>query len=373
MNMVIRLLVLLLQCGLATAVVAAEREIRVEGADGFVLEGRLAHPEGAELEDLTRVIVLLHGSGPQSMDEDLTAVTRDGKSNLFFKTLSDALVTRGFGVLRYHKRSYQSRLAIEADPLFVRGEVFKAFSANPLKYFIDDGAAAAARARALCPAARIYLLGHSQGTSIALWLTREVEEIAGVALIGFANPPLDTLVLEQTVYRPLGIFDEADADRDGFLSRKELARPDPLLRSLEAQMSLVDQDGDGRLARAEFMAGNYSNLLFSDLLGSAYRVEEARRPCPADVVKELDIPVVFFQGEWDNQTPAYSALAVQLANRALWKKDNLSFHFFPKLGHALDRRDDYRDLRYDTIDAATKQVLVERLDALFPGRESGSE
>ena len=374
MNHTIKLLsVAFLLCVCTTSAFAAEKEIQVTAADGFALDGRLAYPDDAELDKLSRVIVLLHGSGPQSMDEDLTAVTRGGKSNLFFKTLSDALVAKGLSVLRYNKRSYQSQLAIKADGAFAQSESFKAYAANPLKYFIDDAAAAVAHARKLCPAAKIYLLGHSQGAAIALWLTREVENIAGVALIGFANPPLESLLLEQVVYRYLPLFDKADANRDGFLDKEEQAGPDPVKTSIRAQMSLIDQDVDGKLSRAEFMAGNYSNLLFADMLGSAYRQEEARRPRLSDIVKTLDIPVVFFQGQWDNQTPAYYAMAVQLANRAVWKKDNLSFHFFPKLGHALDPRDEYLDLQFDTIDPEALGVLVEKLDALFKGGEAEQE
>jgi pimeloyl-ACP methyl ester carboxylesterase len=373
MKLLIKLLVVLFLCGSTTTGFAAEIEIQVIGTDGFALEGRLAYPDDTVIAELPRVIVLLHGSGPQSMDEDLTAVTRDNKSNLFFKVLSDALITKGFGVLRYHKRSHQIQLAAKADPAFAQSNLVKAVSANPLKYFIDDGAAAVRKAREVCPAAKIYLLGHSQGTYIALWLTEEMEEIAGIGLIGFANPPLETLVLEQTVYRSLPMFDKVDEDRDGYLNKEELAQPDPMISALKAQMALIDLDGDGRLARAEFMAGNYTNLMFADMLGSAYREEEARRPRPVDIIKELDIPVVFLQGEWDNQTPAYNALAVQLANRAMWKKSNLSFHIFPKLGHALDRREEYLDLQFDTIDPEAKTVLVETLDELFKGTASGSE
>jgi len=43
-----------------------------------------------------------------------------------------------------------------------------------------------------------------------------------------------------------------------------------------AQLPLLDLDGDGRISRSEFMAGNFSNLLF-DMSSSmpAYRVQEA--------------------------------------------------------------------------------------------------
>ena len=360
-----RCLGLLLAICLALPASAAEKEIAVTGRDGFELSGRLAYPDTTAPVALSRVIVLLHGSGPQSMDEDLTAVTRDGKSNLFFKTVSDALIGQGFGVLRYNKRSYQCQTAAATDPTFYQSELFQAFMADPLHYFIEDAAAATDLARTLCPAAKIYLLGHSQGTYLALWLAHQDRDIAGVALVGFANSPVEALMLEQTVYRFLPVFTEADGNADGYLDLNELAGSDPILMSLKFQMGLLDLDQDSRISRSEFKAGNYVNLLFTDPFGPAYRTEEARRPRPADAVKDLQIPVIFLQGGWDNQTPAYNVLAVQLANRMRWKKENLTFHVFPRLGHALDHRDSYRDIHFDTIDPEALQTMCETLSERF--------
>ena len=365
MFLVCRCLGLMLTLCLAWPVLAAEQEIAVTGHDGFELSGRLAYPDEADPAALAAVIVLLHGSGPQSMDEDLTAATRGGKSNLFFKTVSDALVGKGFGVLRYHKRSHQCQLAAAQDPSFYQSELFQAFMADPLNDFIDDAVAATDLARALCPAAKVYLLGHSQGTYLALWLAHQDRNIAGVALIGFANSPLETLMLEQTVYRSLPVFTAADSNADGYLDLTEMSGNDPILMSLKFQMGLLDLDQDSRISQSEFKAGNYVNLLFSDPFGPAYRTEEARRPRPADAVKDLTIPVVFLQGGWDNQTPAYNVLAVQIANQMRWKKENLIFHVFPELGHALDHRDSYSDIQYDTVDPEALRVMSETLAERF--------
>ena len=360
-----RFLGLMLTIGLALPILAAEQDVAVTGHDGFELSGRLAYPDATDPAALTRVIVLLHGSGPQSMDEDLTAVTRDGKTNLFFKTVSDALVGEGFGVLRYNKRSYQCQTAAAADPSFYQSELFQSFMADPLNYFIEDAVAATDLARSLCPAAQVYLLGHSQGTYLALWLAHQDRNIAGVALVGFANSPLEALMLEQTVYRSLPYFTGADGNADGYLDLTEMSGSDPVLMSLRFQMGSLDLDQDSRISLDEFKAGNYVNLLLADPFGSAYRTEEARRPRPADAVKDLQVPVVFLQGAWDNQTPAYNVLAVQIANHLQWQKDNLTFHVFPGLGHALDHRDAYGDLGFDTIDPEALRVLRETLADRF--------
>ena len=63
----------------------------------------------------------------------------------------------------------------------------------------------------------------------------------------------------------------------------------------------------------------------------------------------------------DNQTPAYHAKAIEIVNRRGWKKRNLHFRFFAGLGHALDPRDDYDDVRYRRAAPETMKLLAETL------------
>lgn len=334
----------------------------VVGSDGFVLEGRIALPAADSLVE--RIVVLLHGSGPQSMDEDLSTVTRDGKQNLFFRDLSDALSPAGFAVLRYNKRSYQSNLRRQRDPTFAGSEIFVAYAANPLKYFVDDAMAAVRDVEKRFPDADIYLLGHSQGSYIALQVAREMPQVKGVALIGFALSSTDVLIFEQTVYRPLPLFGALDTNMDDVLDSTELGADDPVANSLRSQMAIIDLDTDGMLSEMEFQAGNLSNLMLSDGAG-ILREQEARYPRPAEILAAATFKVAFFQGMWDNQTPAYNTQAVELVARHVWGKDAFRFFYFDGLGHALDARTGYGDLRFDTIDPGAKETIVRELDSFF--------
>jgi pimeloyl-ACP methyl ester carboxylesterase len=334
-----------------------EEAFPVVGSDGFELDGLLAIPDGGAVE---RVVVLLHGSGPQSMDSDLTAVTRGGKQNLLFKDLSSALVAAGFAVVRYNKRSYQVSLELQQDPSFVQSEAYTTFASNPLNYFVDDAVAAVRQVRDRYPDAELRLFGHSQGAYVALQVSQQVPDIAGLALVGFALSSTDVMLFEQTVYRPLPLFTDLDGNGDGLLDAEELGSADPVAASLSAQMAIIDLDGDGSLSQAEMQAGNLSNLVIRDLAGSL-RAQEAAYPRPAEILAGLDMDVVFFQGLWDNQTPAYNALAVQLVARIVWQKNNFRFHFFPELGHALDARDRYDDLQYSTIDPDALATIVREI------------
>ena len=101
------------------------------------------------------------------------------------------------------------------------------------------------------------------------------------------------------------------------------------------------------------------------LRGMYYRLQEAQYPTMSKILKKTKIPVAFFQGLWDNQTPAYNAQAIQVLAKTVWKKDNLKFWFFPKLGHVLDPRDSYNDLFYRNADPEALKKVSQELDKLF--------
>ncbi len=353
-----QLLVLLV---LALPALADEQAVTVKSFDGFGLEARIATPAAGP----KKVIVILHGSGPSNMDGDITSATRNRQKNLFYKDLSDALVKEGFGVLRYNKRSYQIGLSIRADPEFRGKPVFKGYLANPLKYFVDDAAAMAAFARKRFPASKVYLLGHSQGSYIALQLAHSTTFIKGVALIGFALSGIDTLIFEQTAYRPMSLFRGLDKDRNGLIEAQELEGGGTLGRQLKAQLGVIDLDADGKISETELKAGNLSNLILRDAVGQAYRIQEAKYPRVAEILKATRLKVAFFQGNWDNQTPPYNARSVQLINKLIWKKPTLRFWFFPRRGHALDPREGYADLQYQPADPKILQTLASELKAFF--------
>jgi pimeloyl-ACP methyl ester carboxylesterase len=215
------------------------------------------------------------------------------------------------------------------------------------------------------PNARLYLLGHSEGTYIALQEAKDDPLISGVAMIGFFAQSLDTALVEQVVYRNAADFDALDKDGDGSLDEAELAGDSSLQKTLRSQMAILDLNEDGKLQRSEFMAGNYANFLVDDPASHIreYRIEQAALPRPAEIIAKARFKISFFQGEWDNQTPSYAAKAVQLMNNIKWQKPELKFHFFPGLGHALDRRSSNQDIVFRPIDREALNTLASELDA----------
>jgi hypothetical protein len=91
--------------------------------------------------------VLIHGSGPQDMNEDISDISASGTKNLFFVDVSSALVSKGFAVIRYNKRAYQWKKAVKNDTAFVNSSKYKKYAANPLKHFVEDAAAPGRQSR----------------------------------------------------------------------------------------------------------------------------------------------------------------------------------------------------------------------------------
>lgn len=341
-------------------------KFHLKSFDGFKMETVVETPDELKNTDVRRVVIFLHGSGPQSMDEDLTEISAPGVKNLFFADISKAFVEAGFTVVRYNKRSFEMGIKIRANKDFIKSKVYKKYEKNVLKHFVEDARHYAKWAQNRFPKARIYFLGHSQGASVALWAANETPEVDGVALIGFAPQSLDTLLFVQTVYRPLWIFESFDKNKDSQLDKNEFKGKNDFQKSLLSQMPIIDLDKDGKLQKSEFMAGNLSNVFLDmDPFLKSFRADILSYPTQAEIIKNSKFKIAFFQGELDNQTPSYNAKAVQLLNNIVWKKNNLFFHFFPGLGHALDKRKDFNDLIFHKINSAALKKMTSELDVFW--------
>ena len=347
---------------LATSASAGETSLAIPARGGMKLPARLASPPGA----VSKVVILIHGSGPHGMDGDLTEATRDKQPNKVFVQYSDALVERGFAVLRYDKRSFVWKQRITKDAKATKTKEFKTFEASPLEFFVDDAIAAVRWVRARFPKAKVVLLGVSQGTWVALQVAHRMPDVYGVGLVGFYTQSIETLTFEQVANRPIRMLAAHDKDGDGRFSRAELAAV-PALAGLVAQMAILDIDGDDHVSFDEIRGGNLVNLLGRDMFGAGYRRYEAAQPTVQEILKGAKFKVAFFQGLLDNQTPAYHAHAIQILSQLVWKvgPDRMRFRFYPQLGHVLDRRDSIHDLAFRRVDAAAGKDMARRMADFF--------
>ncbi len=359
-----------LAVGFGSAALAEDPPLHLPGRDGFELEAKITVPAGVADDAVQQVVVLVHGSGPAGLDHDLTAVTAGDEPNLFFRDIADALVAEGLAVLRYNKRSYEVQQRAKADAAFLEGPVVAALKERPLEHFIDDVGAMVGHARQRFPKAQVVVIGVSQGTYLALQVAEAEKSIDALVLIGFYATSLDSLIYEQMVHRSLGIFDGLDTNGDAHLTADELKNGGQIGIQLLMQSQLLDMNKDERCSRSEFMAGNFTNLVARDILGTAYRTHEASLPRVGQILSRLEIPVLFFQGEWDNQTPAFHARGVDMTNRAMWGRKNFTFRYLAERGHILDPRESYGDLVYQHADPAVLSEIAKAIVALRPAPEA---
>ncbi|MEO0603583.1 MAG: alpha/beta fold hydrolase, partial [Myxococcota bacterium] len=159
-------------------------------SDGLDLEGTFVVPEHRADESVP-VVVLVHGSGPNSRD-----VPVSGQLNLafgftfdLFAELSDGLVDEGIAVLRYDKRTCTSANGCRND--------YPPPDANvTVDDFLTDAAAAVgfAASQTDIDPDRVFVVGHSQGATLVPPLLRDVPELDGGVLLAGPFRTIDALL-----------------------------------------------------------------------------------------------------------------------------------------------------------------------------------
>ena len=237
-------------------------------------------------------IVLVHGSGPNDMDETL------GVSKMF-KDLAWGLASRGIAVLRYTKRShkYGAQGADDFNTFTLKDET------------IDDARAAVAMLAATpeINSKRIYVAGHSLGAYAGPRIASGNPQIAGLILMAGNTRPLADLIVEQTRY--------------------EIGLSGPITA---AGQKAIDQ---AETSVREFMNPDLRPGMTVNFLGvplPASYVLDMRSYDQAEVAASLKIPILVLQGERDYN--------VSMADFDGWKKAlaghaNATFKAYPALDH----------------------------------------
>lgn len=144
----------------SSAVAFTERGFEVVNGE-HRLPGTLCLPDG----DVRAVVVFVHGSGPQDRDETLGP-------NRFFLSLAHAFAAEGIASLRYDKRTFVEKRAVE-------GFTYREES-------VDD-AICAARLLHEAGYRHIYIVGHSLGGHLAPLIVNGAKEWVEGAVILSGN------------------------------------------------------------------------------------------------------------------------------------------------------------------------------------------
>lgn len=248
-----------------------ERDVQVPaGADS--LPGTLCVPRAA---GPVPVVVLTHGSGPNDRDETIGP-------NKPFRDIAHGLAARGIASLRYDKRTFARRGAIDLATFTVEQEV------------IADAVAAVgfARSQPGIDAARAFLLGHSLGGTLApLVAERLGGALRGVILLAPSARPLDSVIVEQTAFR-----------------MRVAGQPDSGIAAQTAEL-------EEAFARVRSGAAADSEVVLG---ASAHYWRDLFARAPLDVLRALPVPVLVLQGGKDYQVTRadYERVQAALAGKA---------------------------------------------------------
>ena len=243
------------------------------GEAPWQLPGMLSIPQS---DAPVPAVVLVHGSGPNDMDETAYAVKP-------FRDLAAALAREGVAVLRYDKRTYTHGAAIAAGDM-------TAFSVE--EETIQDAIAAGRLLRddPRIDPERIFVVGHSLGAMLAPRIVAESDGLfCGMALLNGTNASLAEVIVQQ------------NKDAVSAMTAEQQAAYAPAIAALEAQAADLSALTEEEAKAAQF-AGQ----------SAYYFWEMLQHPTPAEQMKTLALPALIINGSRDFQVR-------QEQGRLLWE------------------------------------------------------
>ncbi len=256
-----------------------------EGGD-FPLPGTLSLPNGA---GPFPAVILLSGSGSTDRDETVSV-------NKPFRDLAWGLATQGIAVLRFDERT------------FVHGRNLDLVNFTIDQEYTEDTLAALELLRSTdgIDPERIYIAGHSLGGYILPRIATADSDIAGLIVLAGNVRSLQEALVDQYQY----MFSLSGA-------------VDPVLMSLIGNVAnaidtLTEEDADDPTVLLGAYPAYWLNLQGYD---------------PVATAAELDVPMLFIQGERDYQVTVADDLTQWQAG--LGEREDVTFETFPTLNHLL--------------------------------------
>ncbi len=265
-----------------------EKSLFVKSGE-YDLPAMLTTPEG---EGPYPLIILVHGSGPNNMNE---SIGRQAP----FRDIAWGLAQQGIAVLRYDKRtlvypeSFDSESTVEEET--VEDAAYCLITAQSLPE-IDKNS--------------IYILGHSLGGMMIPRIAEITPDAKGYIMMSAPVTPLHELMVEQYEY----IF-----NLDGKLSIKERISLNQAKR-MSKNISSLTADSKTKSSKLFNVSSAYWLYLNNyDIISKA---------------KLITKPLLILQGESDYQVSIDDFYKLK---EALSEKDNVSFISYPNLGHLMSQ------------------------------------
>ena len=265
-----------------------EKDVKI-GKGDFILPGKLVIPKG---EGPFPIVILVHGSGPNDMDESIGP-------NKPFRDLSWGLASLGIASLRYDKRTkvYPEKFSQYKDGFTVMEEVIEDVL-NAVEFVKNEEK---------IDKSRIFVLGHSLGGMLAPRIASLSKDVKGIIIMAGPTRSLEDLMWEQSNYL---------ANLDGKITEDE----EKELSSLKSEIEKIkDPDLSKKYALGE------------NILGAPVKYWlDLKSYNPVETAKSLEIPILILQGERDYQVTLKD---VEGWEDRLSDKENVEFKRYPKLNH----------------------------------------
>lgn len=304
-----------------------------EGDDVITLRGTLTLPAG---EGPHPAVLLISGSGAQDRDESLFG-------HKPFRVLADHLSRRGLAVLRVDDRGHGQSTGDHA-------------AATTADFALDAAAGFLyLQQRPDIDAARVALLGHSEGGLIAPLVAAAYPEVAAIVLM--AGPGVDGAAILRLQERLMLEAAGATPDEVAAAGRHQ----DVLLgimaggfegAELEARLEQYGRDSFADLPPAEQAAAGsvdqYVALVKRQMLSPWVAWFLAHDPAP--VLRQIRCPVLAVNGERDTQVDADQNLPPIAAALAAGGNPDATTLVLPELNHLFQRCETGAGEEYATIE-----------------------
>lgn len=250
----------------------------------IALKGTVLVPEN---NNLKKLVVFVHGSGPQDRDETIY-------ENKPFKDIAEGLYAKGIASYRFDKRTLSNPETFN-DKGTIDDEVTNDIL-NIIKYFKDDSQ---------FKAYEIIVLGHSLGANVMPRIANQSNQIAKIILLAGNARPLEVLVAEQYDH-----LYQLDPSPELFEGSKKIKEQIAVLKSKEFNLNTPKEN----------LPFNLSAYYWKSLLD--YK--------PLQEVKKVKLPILILQGERDYQVTMKD---FQLWKEALKNNNKATLISYPKLNH----------------------------------------
>ena len=301
-----------------------------EGTD-FPLNGILSMPD--DVSDKVPAVVLVHGSGPQDMDETIF-------ENKPFRDIAEYLAANGIAVLRYDKRT-----------LVYGAEMVEKFGGSLSVYeeSIEDAILASEMLKSdpRIDGSRVFILGHSEGGMLAARIHAEGGDFAGLILLaGSPRSMLDISYDQQMAY-----IEAMPAGDEKSAALAQMATYDDQVAALR---SLSDDE-----AKSVAMPGGISFYYYKDMddhPASSY-------------IPDITVPFLVLQGSNDFQVYAdkdfimWQELFEGRTDAAFKLYDGLNHLFMPSsIGNIMELQQEYQIV--SQVDAQVIADIAEWIKAV---------